>query len=400
MRSDYIRVTIFILLLLVITNLLLYADPNYRPQNYEILFIGSSYFNFNNLPALFDSLATAAEHDVFFDQSISNGLYLADHVDRPQTIEKIYQQDWDYVILQGVGSLMAYPDYYTENPVYPALVALRDMILENCPTTKIIFCMPWAFEDGMTWVPGWTDTYLDMQQHIYDNTLAYSAEIGFEISPVGWAWRTVLMEQDFPLHYLHMSDWNHPTLRGSYLMACVIFSHVYLESAAGLEHEVDLTPQEISYFQTIGSNTVLDNLDLWNISTTYSEQEEFPDNSIIELKNYPNPFNPTTTIYFSYNHPSSLNHTSVVSYAGQAEDTELCIYNIKGQKIKTFTFPSGSCRIGTSEYLPFSHSPDHSLYEVTWNGTDEAGNKVPSGIYLSKLTYGNKQATRKLLLMK
>jgi hypothetical protein len=270
---------------------------------------------------------------------------------------------------------MAYPDYYTGHPVYPALIALRDMILDNCPSTKIIFCMPWAFEDGMTWVPGWTDTYLDMQQYIYDNTLLYSDEIGFEISPVGWAWRTVLIQQDFPLHYLHMNDWNHPTLRGSYLMACVIFSHVYLESAAGLENDIELPFQEMVYFQTIGSNTVLDDLETWNISTTNSGQDEIPACSKISLYNYPNPFNPETIITFCLTTENTNN-------------TELVIFNTKGQKVKEFA-------ISYKQYPIYKDE-----FSVTWNGTGDSGKIVPSGIYFCRLKSGNTEITRKLLLVK
>ena len=81
--------------------------------------------------------------------------------------------------------------------------------------------MAWAFEDGMTWYQDWTDTYEDMQLKIYDTVLEYAEEIGFMIAPVGWSWYKVLEELDYPLHYLHMGDWNHPSLKGSYLMACM-----------------------------------------------------------------------------------------------------------------------------------------------------------------------------------
>jgi len=58
----------------------------------------------------------------------------------------------------------------------------------NFKDTKIIYCLPWAYEDGMTWYEDWTDTYADMQDKIYNNTILFSNEIGFLIAPVGWAW--------------------------------------------------------------------------------------------------------------------------------------------------------------------------------------------------------------------
>jgi hypothetical protein len=95
---------------------------------------------------------------------------------------------------------------------------------------------------------------------------------------------------------------------------------------------------------------------------------------ISNLSNYPNPFNPTTTISFNLS-------------AEDAKDAEILIYNVRGQKIKTFvTFPSGSCRIGTRE--------------VVWNGTDENNKLVSSGIYFYKLKSGKCTDTKKMILMK
>jgi len=241
------------------------VNNSYHNDSCSILFIGSSYFNFNNLPDLFENLAISSGKNIYIDHYGRNGLYLDDHASSSNTESKINEQDWDYIILQGVGSLMAYPDYFTDHPVYPALVTLRDKIHQNCESTKMVFCLPWAFEDGMTWYQDWTDTYEEMQIKIFENTLQYSDEIGFEIAPVGWSWYMVLEEKSYPLHYLHMSDWNHPSLKGSYLMACVIFSTVFLESSVDIPYYGGLLEEEGSYFQTVASNTVLDNLSLWNI---------------------------------------------------------------------------------------------------------------------------------------
>ena len=232
----------------------------------KILFIGSSYFNYHNLPDLFENLAVTSGWDVYIDQQITNGLYLDDHAARNSTKAKIKEQTWDYIILQGGGRNMAYPDVFTDHPVYPALLTLRNMIVENCESTRIIFCLPWAFEDGMTWYDDWTDTYEDMQIKIFENTLQYAEDIGFEIAPVGWAWYAVLKENNYPLHYLHMSDWNHPSLHGSYLMACVIFSTVFLESSVETPFYSRLLQEEATYFQTVASEIVLENLSLWNIA--------------------------------------------------------------------------------------------------------------------------------------
>ena len=215
-------------LFIAANNLSFVANPPKPPPNIKILYLGSSYFNYNSLPLLVENLVNTSGKTMVRDQYIPNGIYLADHATSDVTAAKIQQQKWDYVVLQGVGSLTAYPENITHHPVLPSLHTLCDLIKANHEETKIIFCLPWAFEDGMTW-NGWPDTYSDMQNAIYSNTLQYAEEVGCQIAPVGWAWKAVLQEKEFPLHYLHLSDWNHPNLKGSYLMACVIYSTIFLE---------------------------------------------------------------------------------------------------------------------------------------------------------------------------
>jgi len=273
-------ITIFILILIIGSNTL-YLDTNAEitEEPCKILFIGSSYFTWDNLPGLFGNLTDAAKKDVYIDQSIKNGLYLYDHVNRSITESKINQTNWDYVILQGVCTVTAYPENYTDHPLLPSLIALRDKIAKNCNSTKMVFYLPWAFEDGMTWL-GWDDTYEDMQLKIYDNTLQYSKDVGFAIAPVGCAWNTVLKEVNYSLHYLHQADWNHPSLKGSYLMACTIFSTIFRETSTGISYYSDLSRSEANYFQEVASNTVLDNLELWNLDPLPLNDDDNDDPSI------------------------------------------------------------------------------------------------------------------------
>ena len=92
---------------------------------------------------------------------------------------------------------------------------------------------------------------------------------------------------------------------------------------------------------------------------------------ITELKcNYPNPFNPTTSISFSIHEESNV---------------ELTIFNIMGQKVKTLV---------NSNLVQGNHF-------VIWNGDNESIVPVCSGIYFYKLNVNGKtEAVRKCLLLK
>ncbi|HPR17180.1 MAG TPA: C25 family cysteine peptidase [Candidatus Cloacimonadota bacterium] len=86
--------------------------------------------------------------------------------------------------------------------------------------------------------------------------------------------------------------------------------------------------------------------------------------------NYPNPFNPETTISFSTTESSA--------------HTEICIYNLKGQKVK---------QLVDAQFSAGQHS-------VVWYGKDDNGKPVSSGIYLCKMKAGNYQNTRKMILLR
>lgn len=87
------------------------------------------------------------------------------------------------------------------------------------------------------------------------------------------------------------------------------------------------------------------------------------------IGNYPNPFNPTTTISYSLSEED-------------AENAKIEIFNLKGQKVKTYNH---------------SELADESVF---WNGKDDSGKQVSSGIYLYKLQTGDYSQTKKMILMK
>ncbi|MBA7621062.1 hypothetical protein ES703_28419 [subsurface metagenome] len=84
--------------------------------------------------------------------------------------------------------------------------------------------------------------------------------------------------------------------------------------------------------------------------------------------NYPNPFNPSTIVRFDI---------------AEADHVTLRIYNLLGQEVATlhdvFTVPG--------------------RYQVVWNATNAAGQRVPSGIYFYRVVSGKNSGTGKMVLL-
>jgi hypothetical protein len=237
----------------------------------RILFIGSSYLAVNDLPWLFTGLARAAGKQVFVGERVQSGFYLDFFAGDAATNRAIEDQDWDFIILSGGCQTAAYPNTHHmikegwgHHDPYPALKAFKDKVSEVNPETVLIYMMPWAFEDGITWIPGQTDDYFSMQESIRANALRWAEELDLSVAPVGMAWGKI-MEQGVPVHYLHEPDWNHPNPRGSFLSAATLFSTVFKERGDQVEFSWLLPPNEAENFLKVGSDTVLDSLALWNI---------------------------------------------------------------------------------------------------------------------------------------
>ena len=91
-------------------------------------------------------------------------------------------------------------------------------------------------------------------------------------------------------------------------------------------------------------------------------------NISLNLKNYPNPFNPETTISFDLPDKKFSNGN-------------LIIYNLKGQKIRKY------------ELIENQNS-------IIWNGVDDSGKTLTSGIYFYTLNLGNYSQSKKMIFLK
>lgn len=99
-----------------------------------------------------------------------------------------------------------------------------------------------------------------------------------------------------------------------------------------------------------------------------------PENPVLPTEislsqNYPNPFNPTTDIAYAL---------------PDARQVKLTIYNVLGQSVRNLV--SGVQEAG--------------YHKVTWNGSDNAGNPVPSGVYFYRLDAGSFSQSMKMVMLK
>jgi flagellar hook assembly protein FlgD len=105
-----------------------------------------------------------------------------------------------------------------------------------------------------------------------------------------------------------------------------------------------------------------------DVGTAVEEQQMLPTEYVL-AQSYPNPFNATTVIEFAI---------------PEAALVRLDVYNVLGRRVKTLvqgTQPAG-------------------FYRTVWDGRDEAGHPVPTGLYLYRLTASDWIQTRRMMLIK
>jgi hypothetical protein len=151
------------------------------------------------------------------------------------------------------------------------------------------------------------------------------------------------------------------------------FGEWEFEFPAGAELDLDAVIQvasagsfDFSFVFASESLTEPVTIDFTFTTTDATSIDENTTPAALSLTNYPNPFNPQTIIQLN-----SGNQTA-----------NLSIFNSKGQKVKTY------------QKLPAGQN------SIVWNGENDNGKLVPSGIYFYKLETKNKIITNKMLLLK
>lgn len=105
-------------------------------------------------------------------------------------------------------------------------------------------------------------------------------------------------------------------------------------------------------------------------STGYYETiAEATPRGYVLLQNYPNPFNAGTTISYIVRKPGRVN---------------LTVYNVLGQQVAALV----------------DREEGPGTYNVPWDGLDEKGRTMPSGVYLYRLELDGEVDTRKMILMR
>ena len=150
-------------------------------------------------------------------------------------------------------------------------------------------------------------------------------------------------------------------------------SHISVDFSAPVNYSVQIPETDWTEFVIRFS----DNGYQYSEQTVQNTSAEETTLSQNRLSIFPNPFRNSTTISFELSTQQNR----------QNERNTISVYNIKGQKVKEFVILSGV-------------EGNNSQFSIIWDGKDEKGKPLDSGIYLLNLHQDNKTTTKRIMLLK
>jgi hypothetical protein len=145
-------------------------------------------------------------------------------------------------------------------------------------------------------------------------------------------------------------------------------SHIGLPEAIGID-QIVVFPDFNLGGRTQDNIIYFDNISFYSNSVGVDNRNEtFPQGFALE-QNFPNPFNPTTTLRFDL---------------PEVSDATVTIFNMLGQKVRVFNMndtPAG-------------------YHSIKWNATNDYGDPIGAGVYLYQLRANQFVKTRKMVLLK
>ncbi|MFO7896055.1 MAG: PKD domain-containing protein [Candidatus Cloacimonadales bacterium] len=416
----------------------------------QALFIGNSITYMGEIPQKFETIADAFGDSVDVTLHTPSGTGIGDHVDSESLYETIRQGSWDYFIIQpgsGESPGTSTPPEITLERIETILDSVYYYNPYVQPLIYQISCRTWGHTaEELATYNETMDTILDNVQYWADNTETFLAPVGETLREAWNENQDILFWYDFD--DIHLNE------HGSYLAACVFYATIFQKTSSGSEYLGNLSAEVAAEYQARADNMTLNNFPDWRINTynfwldfqveqisnqisisnlsqnldncfwdfgdgttsaDFEPEHSYQAEGVYEITMQANVtynsgveavlekteeitvdeviVNAETNIVepglniMVYPNPARLGLNNQINFSlnlAQVGEYSLVIFNLKGQRVKTLT----GVKNNSGEDV------------IIWDGLDEAGKLVSSGLYFSNLHVGEQVYQQKLMLLK
>jgi hypothetical protein len=219
------------------------GDPGSR---HDALFVGNSYVFVNDVSGHYRAIAETLFDEVRVEVAATGGYRFADHLADARTdgtplarflrTGTAEETSFDAMILQEQSQLGAFPE--TDGARRASVEAASELAaLASAHEVPVILYLTWGRERGDELNPDLFPTFEAMQDRLDANVLALARHLAargssVRVAPVGVGFRSVFddvtaagadpLAEGSDFDALYEPDGSHPSLRGSYLAACIL----------------------------------------------------------------------------------------------------------------------------------------------------------------------------------
>ncbi len=210
----------------------------------NVLFIGNSYTEVNNLPLLVQHVAQSMGDDINYSSNTPGGCTFQQHCSN-QSMDLIRHGGWDYVILQEQSQYPSFPQAQVENEVFPFAAQLVDSVYANNPCAEPMFYMTWGRKNGdqgnAPYFPV-LGTYEGMDSMLAVRYTYMANANDASLCPVGRVWH--YLRENHQEIELYQGDESHPSMAGSYAAACAFYVMIFHRNPVDITYNPGLSADE------------------------------------------------------------------------------------------------------------------------------------------------------------
>ncbi len=227
----------------------------------RVLFLGNSYTSVNNLPQLVAQAAQSVGDTLHFDSYTPGGYTLQDHGQDNSATNKIKNQTWDYIVLQGQSQ-----EPITKTGKFNGgAKSLNNIANQHNSCSVTMLYVTWGRKNGdaanCAKFPVMC-TYQGMDTTLRNNYYDLAADINAEVSPVSVVWQ--YLRSNHPGIDLYQSDDSHPSLAGSYAAACCFYTTIFKKDPSLISYNPGLSAADASTIRSAVKSQVYSNLSAWD----------------------------------------------------------------------------------------------------------------------------------------
>ncbi len=265
----------------------------------RVLFVGNSYTYQNNLPDMVSRFASSQGDTVICQMVAFGGATFYEYADPTGTrgaslLSALKGKVWDIVVLQEQSQIGAVDSTFMQSSpgIKPGSKKhsgdLCRLVQHHQPRARVFWYMTWGRINGD---PGfavnypecpWMRTYDGMQGMLRHNYLRFGNRVLRDsmargvlnnarlrpinytsVAPVGVAWARV--RRQYPALNLYNPDGSHPSLEGSYLAACVMYTSFFVRQPTSTTYTGGLSQTAAQQLLSVAAPVVLDSVARWRI---------------------------------------------------------------------------------------------------------------------------------------